>query len=128
MLKFIQYVCLLFLVCSCSTRNEESVILQNETDMEKKNLGSVLALYPKPMTVVGAVVNEKVNWPCGFRTSCICSLRFISTARHRNKKKISSQITTIHGFVRRFCIITIQSLLLNEIIYLTLRIKRSLIR
>ena len=54
MLKFIQYVCLLFLVCSCSTRNEESVILQNETDMEKKNLGSVLALYPKPMTVVGA--------------------------------------------------------------------------
>lgn len=45
MLKFIQYVCLLFLVCSCSTRNEESVILQNETDMEKKNLGSVLALY-----------------------------------------------------------------------------------
>ena len=36
MLKFIQYVCLLFLVCSCSTRNEESVILQNETDMEKK--------------------------------------------------------------------------------------------
>lgn len=59
MLKFIQYVCLLFLVCSCSTRNEESVILQNETDMEKKNLGSVLALYPKPMTVVGAVVNEK---------------------------------------------------------------------
>lgn len=37
MLKFIQYVCLLFLVCSCSTRNEESVILQNETDMEKKN-------------------------------------------------------------------------------------------
>lgn len=26
MLKFIQYVCLLFLVCSCSTRNEESVI------------------------------------------------------------------------------------------------------
>lgn len=59
MLKFIQYVCLLFLVCSCSTRNEENVILQNETDMEKKNLGSVLALYPKPMTVVGAVVNGK---------------------------------------------------------------------
>lgn len=59
MLKFIQYVCLLFLVCSCSTRNEESVILQNETDMEKKNLGSVLALYPKPMTVVGAIVNGK---------------------------------------------------------------------
>lgn len=30
--------------------------------MGKKNLGSLLALYPKPMTVVGAVVNGKVNW------------------------------------------------------------------
>ena len=43
----------------CHRGVQESVILQNETDMEKKNLGSVLALYPKPMTVVGAVVNEK---------------------------------------------------------------------
>ena len=30
--------------------------------MEKKNLGSLLALYPKPMTVVGTEVNGKVNW------------------------------------------------------------------
>lgn len=30
--------------------------------MGKKNLGSLLALYPKPMTVVGAEVNGKVNW------------------------------------------------------------------
>ncbi|MGM9796229.1 MAG: flavin reductase [Parabacteroides sp.] len=30
--------------------------------MEKKNIGNVLALYPKPMTVVGAEVNGKVNW------------------------------------------------------------------
>ena len=29
---------------------------------EKQNIGSVLALYPKPMTVIGAEVNGKVNW------------------------------------------------------------------
>lgn len=29
---------------------------------EKKNIGNVLALYPKPMTVVGAEVEGKVNW------------------------------------------------------------------
>lgn len=30
--------------------------------MEKKDLGSLLALYPKPLTVVGAMVNDKPNW------------------------------------------------------------------
>lgn len=35
---------------------------QNETDMDKKNIGSLPALYPKPLTVVGAEVDGKVNW------------------------------------------------------------------
>lgn len=35
---------------------------QKEKNMEKKNLGNLVALYPKPMTVVGAEVNGKVNW------------------------------------------------------------------
>lgn len=30
--------------------------------MEKKNIGNLLALYPKPLTVVGAEVEGKVNW------------------------------------------------------------------
>lgn len=30
--------------------------------MGKKKLGSLLALYPKPMTVVGTEVKGKVNW------------------------------------------------------------------
>lgn len=34
---------------------------QNETIMDKKNIGSLLALYPKPLTVVGAEVGGKVN-------------------------------------------------------------------
>lgn len=29
---------------------------------EQENLGNLLALYPKPMTVVGAEVEGKVNW------------------------------------------------------------------
>ena len=102
MLKFIQYVCLLFLVCSCSTRNEESVILQNETDMEKKNLGSVLALYPKPMTVVGAVANEKVNWLVVGHTGIIGHDRILlSMSKHhytnqgiRRSKKLSVNLVS----------------------------------
>lgn len=31
-------------------------------EMEKKKIGNLLALYPKPMTVVGAEVEGKVNW------------------------------------------------------------------
>lgn len=31
-------------------------------NMEKENIGSLVALYPKPLTVVGAEVNGKVNW------------------------------------------------------------------
>lgn len=35
---------------------------QNEMNMDKKNIGSLLALYPKPLTIVGAEVDGKVNW------------------------------------------------------------------
>lgn len=35
---------------------------QNTTEMEKKNIGNKLALYPMPVTVVGAEVNGKANW------------------------------------------------------------------
>ena len=30
--------------------------------MEKKNLGSILALYPTPVTIIGAMVEGKPNW------------------------------------------------------------------
>ena len=35
---------------------------QNETIMDKKSIGSLPALYPKPLTVGGAEVGGKVNW------------------------------------------------------------------
>ncbi len=50
---------LLLLVCITMAAKAQT----KETEMiRKKNLGSLLALYPKPMTVVGAEVNGKVNW------------------------------------------------------------------
>lgn len=56
--------CAVFLViflscCSTETKKETH---QNTTEMTKKNIGNKLALYPKPMTVVGAEVEGKVNW------------------------------------------------------------------
>lgn len=48
---------------SCSTAVKEHTT--NPSDMMetgKKNIGNLLALYPKPMTVIGAQVEGKVNW------------------------------------------------------------------
>ena len=52
---------LLFGLLSCGTA-EVKTHKSNIMDTEKQNIGSVLALYPKPMTVIGAEVDGKVNW------------------------------------------------------------------
>lgn len=47
------------------SQNESTEVQNNATKdniMGKKDLGSLLALYPKPLTVVGAMVNGKPNW------------------------------------------------------------------
>ena len=41
---------------------EKGTHQSNIMETGKQNLGSVLALYPKPMTVIGAEVDGKVNW------------------------------------------------------------------
>ena len=51
----------LFLVQAMAVK-AQSKEKTNTGIMGKKNLGSLLALYPKPMTVVGTEVNGKVNW------------------------------------------------------------------
>lgn len=48
--------------CSCGAAVKDEPKHLNMTEMDKKNLGSLLALYPKPMTVVGAEVEGRVNW------------------------------------------------------------------
>lgn len=52
---------LIFGLTSCGTaevKTHKSDIMETE----KQNIGSVPALYPKPMTVIGAEVDGKVNW------------------------------------------------------------------
>ena len=52
---------LLFGLLSCGGTGKEAHPSDiQETD--KQNIGSMLALYPKPMTVIGAEVDGKVNW------------------------------------------------------------------
>ena len=46
---------------SCGTAEREEHP-SNIKETGKQNIGSVVALYPKPLTVVGAEVDGKVNW------------------------------------------------------------------
>ena len=62
MIKTILRVLALFVMLSCSTTVKKNTEQPNITEMNKKNIGSLLALYPKPMTVIGAEVEGKVNW------------------------------------------------------------------
>ena len=52
----------LLVMLSCNSAVKENANQPNIMEIEKKNLGSLLALYPKPMTVVGTKVEGKVNW------------------------------------------------------------------
>lgn len=47
---------------SCNTTEKRETNHSNIMETEKQNIGNLLALYPKPMTVVGAEVEGKVNW------------------------------------------------------------------
>lgn len=62
MIKTILSVLALFVMLSCSTTVKKNTEQPNITEMNKKNIGRLLALYPKPMTVIGAEVERKVNW------------------------------------------------------------------
>lgn len=64
MIKRVLYlICIALSVSSLSGCTEKAQLNhQTITNMEKKNIGSKLALYPMPVTVIGAEVNGKVNW------------------------------------------------------------------
>lgn len=63
MKKLLWLLCtLLVALCSCGTAVKENSKHRCTTEMEKKNIGNLLTLYPKPLTVVGAEVGGKVNW------------------------------------------------------------------
>ena len=63
-IRLINTVCILALILASACKSDNTSQLKNKEMMitEKKNIGNVLALYPKPMTVVGAEVEGKVNW------------------------------------------------------------------
>ena len=62
MIRTLFNVLFLFGLLSCCSTKKNKMNQSNIMETGKKNLGSLPALYPKPMTVVGAEVNGKVNW------------------------------------------------------------------
>lgn len=88
MMKTIMGVLSLFVMLSCSTTVKESAEQQNVTEMNKKNIGNLLALYPKPMTVVGTEVEGKVNWLVVGHTGIIGHDRILVSM---NKQHYSNQ-------------------------------------
>ena len=61
MVRSIFIALFMFGLLSCGVAERETH-QSNIQETEKQNIGSVLALYPKPMTVIGAEVDGKVNW------------------------------------------------------------------
>lgn len=62
MIRTLLNILFLFGLLSCGTTEKNNMNQSNIMETDKKNIGNLLALYPKPMTVVGAEVNGKVNW------------------------------------------------------------------
>lgn len=61
-MKKLLWIMLSAVLCSCGAAVKDEPKHLNTTEMDKKNLGSLLALYPKPVTVIGAEVEGRVNW------------------------------------------------------------------
>lgn len=72
------------ILLSCSTTVKKNTEQQNSTEMEKKNIGKLLALYPKPMTVIGAEVKGKVNWLVVGHTGIIGHDRILVSMSNRH--------------------------------------------
>ena len=90
-------VLLLFVLLSCGTAERNKTNSPNIMETEKKHIGNLLALYPKPMVVIGAEVEGKVNWLVVGHTGIIGHDRILvsmSKSHHTNQgikdsKKIS---------------------------------------
>ena len=100
--RFLLSVLLLCCLSSCGTTVENDMNRPNIMETEKRNIGSLLALYPKPMTVVGAEVGGKVNWLVVGHTGIIGHDRIVvsmSKSHHTNRgikdsKKLSINLVS----------------------------------
>lgn len=62
MVKILLNAIILLALLSCNSTVKENGLQTNIMETDKKNIGNLLALYPTPLTVVGAEVRGKVNW------------------------------------------------------------------
>lgn len=103
MIRFILCTMLLCGLLSCNTTEEKETNHSNIMETEKQNIGSLLALYPKPMTVVGAEVEGKVNWLVVGHTGIIGHDRILlsmskshyTNQRIRKSKKLSVSLVSL---------------------------------
>lgn len=63
-------------------------VLNMDNKDTKINIGSVIALYPKPVTVIGAMVNGKVNWRLVGHTGIIGHDRILVSMKNSNYTNI----------------------------------------
>lgn len=86
------------LLCSTAATAQDNQIKDNII-MGKKDLGSMLALYPKPMTVVGAMVNGKPNWLVVGHTGIIGHDRILvsmSKSHYTNQDIIKQHLLSVN--------------------------------
>lgn len=99
MIKTILSILPLLVMLSCSTAVKNDTSKSNIMETNKKNIGSLIALYPKPMTVVGAEVNDKVNWLVVGHTGIIghdCILVSMSKSHYTNQGIIKSKRLSVN--------------------------------
>ena len=88
MVRTLLMALLIFGQISCNTTEKKEMSQPNIIETGKKNIGSLLALYPKPLTVIGAEVEGKVNWLVVGHTGIIGHDRVLVSM---NKKHYTNQ-------------------------------------
>lgn len=102
MIKSILSLLFLFVILSCSTTVKDNTNQPNIREMNKENIGKLLALYPKPMTIIGTEVKGKVNWLIVGHTGIIGHDRIlVSMSKHhysnqgiKKSKKLSINLVS----------------------------------
>lgn len=87
-MKKLSWLILSVAFCSCEATEKDEPKHLNTTEMGKLNLGNLPVLYPKPLTVIGAEVDGKVNWLVVGHTGIIGHDRILvsmSKSHHTNQ-------------------------------------------
>lgn len=73
-------------ISGCTAASGAESVAQTESRLisDRVNIGNVLALYPKPITVIGAMVDGKVNWRLVGHTGIIGHNKILVSMKHSN--------------------------------------------